>query len=99
MKPAEPLVEQGIPACGHVEGAKRVAEPGLLLLALQPEVVDVEHQIGPGLVSDGIAGVHLFRVHQHQAAAADLLQAALVEVVAVAAGDGADGEVGWLCLS
>ena len=28
------------------------------LLALQPEVVDVEHQIGPGLVSDGIAGVH-----------------------------------------
>ena len=94
MEVLQALVEQGIPARRHVEGAKRVAEASLLLLAAQPVGIEVEHQIGPGLVGDGVAGVHLFRVHQHQGTRADLLKAPLVEVVTVAAGDGADGEVG-----
>ena len=94
MEVQQALVEQGIPARRHVEGAKRVAEASLFLLAAQPVGIEVEHQIGPGLSRDGIAGVHLFRVHQHQGARADLLPAALIEVVAVAAGDGTDGEVG-----
>lgn len=94
MEVQQALVEQGIPARRHVEGAKRVAEASLFLPAAQPVGIEVEHQIGPGLVGNGVAGVHLFRVHQHQGAWADLLPAALIEVVAVAAGDGTDGEVG-----
>ncbi|MNG03023.1 hypothetical protein D3C84_860830 [compost metagenome] len=70
-----------------------VAEPELVLQVGEPGRVDVQHQVGPGLIVDGIAGVYIARIHQHHGAGTDLEVRLLVDIGTAPGRDRPDGKM------
>src|SRR5690606_31334942 len=64
----------------------------LALQRAEPAGIHVEHQVGPGLPVDGIAGVYGLRIDDHQRATLKPLARIAVEVGAATRGDRTDRE-------
>ena len=80
----QPLVQQGRGAeCLHRQG-----EPQ----RLQPRPVDEQHQIGPRLPCNRVAGMHDPRVHQDGSARRNLMALIAIEVGAAPTGDHPNGK-------
>ncbi|MCY1424142.1 hypothetical protein D9M71_398780 [compost metagenome] len=59
---------------------------------LQPGQVDEQHQVGPRLPCNGVAGMHHTRVHQHRGASTHLDALVTVQVGAASTGNHPDGK-------
>ncbi|GGY11686.1 hypothetical protein GCM10007160_43290 [Litchfieldella qijiaojingensis] len=76
---------------GNILPARRLEQCRCVAQACQPVGIDIQHQVGPGLVVDGIAGVHPVRVHQYQVPGIDVVLVMTVAKRALTLGDGAQG--------
>ncbi|MNI15754.1 hypothetical protein D3C73_690580 [compost metagenome] len=72
---------------------KVLSESKLMLQVGEPRRFDVQHQIGPGLVIDRVAGMHIARIHQHHRAGADFERRLLMDVGTAPRGDRTHGKV------
>ncbi len=90
----QPVEQRRIAAERPAEGDKTVAVAAeqLLLQRAEPGEIEIEHDVRPTPIGDGVAGMRLLRVDDNQIAGADLHAPLAVDIGADAAGDGADGK-------